>query len=174
MGKRFEVTLPKLGESIVGATIVQWLKQEGDEIKLDEPLVEVSTDKVNSEIPSPVAGILKEIVAKIDEEIEVGAPLAYIEVGATASVRATPVDKAAPEATEADVSSKEEFFSPGVLRLAHVEGISMEVLKKIEGTGEGGRVTKRDIEKHLASMKEGKTKTKICAQTSKREISHNG
>jgi len=78
--KVVEVVLPKLGESIVGATVVQWLKREGDRIALDEALVEVSTDKVNSEIPSPVAGVLKEICVQENQEIEVGAPLAKVEV----------------------------------------------------------------------------------------------
>ncbi len=79
----YQVVLPKLGESIVSATVVQWFKKEGDTIHLDEPLLEVSTDKVNSEIPSPVAGVLTRIVAKPDQEIQVGDTLAVIEKGAT-------------------------------------------------------------------------------------------
>lgn len=135
----FEVKLPKLGESIVGATVVQWLKKVGDPVRLDEPLVEVSTDKINSEIPSPVAGVLSAILAEVDQEIEVGAPLALIALkqGASASPQ---------QATTVQESKKEEYFSPAVLRLAQVEGISIERLRQIKGSGEGGRVTKSDVE----------------------------
>jgi len=141
-----EIVLPKLGESIVGATIVQWLKQEGDQVSLDEALVEVSTDKVNSEIPSPIAGILKEICVQKDEEIEVGAILAKIEVSQQQNVTpSAPQLKSQKEIEEAG-SGKEDFFSPAVLRQAHLEGISLDALRKIDGTGEGGRITKKDVE----------------------------
>ncbi len=145
------VVLPKLGESIVGATIVQWLKQEGDRVSLDEALVEVSTDKVNSEIPSPVAGVLKEICAPIDQEIEVGALLAKIEVTEGAAL---PLESEAsqpiPDRSTAH-HGKEEIFSPAVLRLAQLEGISIDMLRKIDGTGEGGRITKKDVERFSQS-----------------------
>lgn len=155
------VTLPKLGESIVGATIVQWLKQEGDRVSLDEALVEVSTDKVNSEIPSPVAGVLKEICASVGQEIEVGALLAKIEVNQSETTQnetsGSPLfqqNEASPPTPEPSIAlqGKEEIFSPAVLRLAQLEGISIDKLRKIDGTGEGGRITKKDVERFAQSQ----------------------
>lgn len=151
-----EVILPKLGESIVGATVVQWLKHVGEKVMVDEPLVEVSTDKVNSEIPSPVSGILKEICVREDQEIEVGALLALIESIPLTTARAAPEPSTPSQRTKSSEQllvkeSKEEVFSPAVLRMAQLEGISFEILRKIEGTGEGGRITKRDIERFVQS-----------------------
>ena len=105
-----DILLPKLGESIVGATIVQWLKKEGENVLLDEPLLEVSTDKVNSEIPSPVAGILREICVRVDDEIEVGGLLAKIEKSGLLSE--APMKKTMASFTSAcssAVSGKEEI-----------------------------------------------------------------
>ncbi len=147
-----EIVLPKLGESIVGATVVQWLKKVGDEVGVDEALLEVSTDKVNSEIPSPVAGIVKEILVDVDDEIEVGAPLLKIEVGEVAPSAPSPVTaRAQVEPCPFKSKGKEEVFTPAVLRLAQVEGISFDTLRSIDGTGEGGRITKKDVENHLAN-----------------------
>lgn len=145
MSNKVEVALPKLGESIVGATIVKWLKNVGDQVRLDEALVEVSTDKVNSEIPSPFAGVLDEIFVHEGEEIEVGCVMATLVVGGSIEERVLP-----PKKEEAPSS---DFFSPAVMRLAQMEGITIETLRKIEGSGEGGRVTKRDIEKYLETKK---------------------
>lgn len=141
-----ELKLPKLGESIVGATVVQWLKKEGDMIRLDEPLVEVSTDKVNSEIPSPVAGKLAKIIAQVDESIEVGAIIALLDVE-SAVTESAPVEEPKIQKVATD-TSKEEFFSPAVMRIAQMEGLSLDAIRKIEGTGEGGRVTRRDVERY--------------------------
>lgn len=148
MSEEFHVKLPKLGESIVSATVVQWFKKEGDHVALDEPLLEVSTDKVNSEIPSPIAGTLKKIVASPDEEVQVGDSLAIIEKG-TSSTATQPQSKPAAhhvETTSATEEDNKDFLSPGVLRLAAEKGISIETLKKIQGTGAGGRITKQDVE----------------------------
>lgn len=135
-----QVNLPKLGESIVGATVVQWLKKEGDKVALDEPLLEVATDKVNSEIPSPVAGILQKILVAVDDEIEVGAPLAIVTA-------ADESPAAEPEVVvQQKTPSAEESFSPAVARAAKAHGIDLATLTKIEGSGDGGRVTKKDIE----------------------------
>jgi 2-oxoglutarate dehydrogenase E2 component (dihydrolipoamide succinyltransferase) len=154
--EKIEIVLPKLGESIVSATVVQWLKKIGDPIAMDEPLLEVSTDKVNSEIPSPVAGILKEIFAKEDEIIEVGMKLAIVETGEFSSPREFSASRQqANYSVRAECPNtetqreKEAFFSPAVLRMANLEAIPLETLRKIEGTGEGGRITKRDLEKFL-------------------------
>lgn len=145
-----EITLPKLGESIVSATVVQWLKKEGDVIYLDEPLVEVSTDKVNSEIPSPVAGRLIKILAQIDQEIEVGAPLAQIQIEQMDQTVAVQVKKPQIETKAAACSqANAQFFSPAVMRLAQENDLSMEQISHLQGTGEGGRVSKKDIQKYL-------------------------
>lgn len=139
MSNRFTIQLPKLGESIHSATVVQWLKNVGDTIALDEALLEVSTDKVNSEIPSPVAGVLEEIVAGVNEEVEVGAALAIIRLGGAS---------AEPE------PAKGEALSPAVLNLIRKENIPLSEVEKIQGTGEGGRVTRRDVEAYLEGRQE--------------------
>jgi 2-oxoglutarate dehydrogenase E2 component (dihydrolipoamide succinyltransferase) len=134
------VNLPKLGESIVSATVVQWFKKIGDRVERDEPLLEVSTDKVNSEIPAPFAGTLTEIFAFEGQEVDVGVPLCSIgEGGKEASSRQAPK-------VEAAVSLKNESLSPAVLRLIGEKGIPLEQIDQIPRTGEGGRLTKRDVE----------------------------
>lgn len=143
------VSLPKLGESIMGATVVQWLKKVGDKVSLDEALLEVSTDKVNSEIPSPFKGILVEILAEENQEIEIGAPLAVIAPEEASF--SSPVEIVEKQMVHQAISQDSDFLSPAVLRIAQVEGISVETLRKMEGTGEGGRVTKKDLEKFLSS-----------------------
>ena len=90
MSGEVKIVLPKLGESIVSATVVQWFKQVGDPVALDEPLLEVSTDKVNSEIPSPVAGIVQQILVQPNEELQVGEPLAIVRVQ---EVHTTPAEQ---------------------------------------------------------------------------------
>lgn len=153
MEKDIEIKLPKLGESIVQATIVQWFKQEGDAIELDEPLLEVSTDKVNSEIPSPVAGVVKKVLAKPEQQLDVGAPLAVITtVNEQANVeekKQQPMEQTAPTVRE-----KKGAFSPVVLRLAREKGIDLAELENIPATGAGGRLSKRDLEAYLRSKQE--------------------
>jgi 2-oxoglutarate dehydrogenase E2 component (dihydrolipoamide succinyltransferase) len=160
MSEEFKITLPKLGESILSATIVQWFKNVGDEVQLDEPLLEVSTDKVNSEIPSPVSGFVKEILAHPDQELKVGDLLAIITQRlekAPAAVKA-PVEKPRAE-TSGKTSSSEfkDFFSPALLRLAREKEVGLEELQHISGTGEGSRLTKKDLEAYLEQrVKKGK------------------
>lgn len=144
MSKEVEIKLPKLGESILSATVVNWLKKPGDFVALDEALVEVSTDKVNSEIPSPVSGTLKEILAEVDQEIEVGAPLAIIL--ASEGIEEATVSPPKIECAASSDASMQEYYSPAVLQLARKEGISLSQLEKMKGSGESGRVTKKDIE----------------------------
>jgi len=150
MSEEYKITLPKLGESIVSATIVQWFKKVGDPVQLDEPLLEVSTDKVNSEIPSPVSGVLGEILAHPDQELQVGDPLAVIKMHLRNATEA-PTPQPIMERKEAVSSSSEmkDFFSPALIRLAREQGISMEELETIPATGAGGRLTKRDLEVYL-------------------------
>lgn len=157
MTEQVTLHLPKLGESIHSAKVVNWLKRVGERVELDEAIVEVSTDKVNSEIPSPLSGILTEILASVDSDVEVGAPLAIIQVAsaAHAPVEGPKSERRAPpcplaQTAAAPSEGTERQLSPAVLRLAEVSGVSLQELLKLAGTGEGGRVTKRDLENYLA------------------------
>lgn len=133
MDDPIKITLPKLGESIVSATVVQWFKKVGDPVALDEPLLEVSTDKVNSEIPSPAAGILQEILVPAEQELQVGETLALL-----ATKEIIQVQKCTPSSPS---------LSPCVLRQLQEKGISLSQIDKIPHTGENGRLTKKDVEK---------------------------
>jgi 2-oxoglutarate dehydrogenase E2 component (dihydrolipoamide succinyltransferase) len=143
MSDLVKINLPKLGESILSATVVQWFKKVGDPVALDEPLLEVSTDKVNSEIPSPVAGVLQEILAKPDEEIQVGEPLAIVATNAkTAQTAALEQEERIAETS----GEKEDFLSPSVMRLLREKGIGLSEIDQIPHTGSGGRLTRKDVE----------------------------
>jgi len=124
-----KIPLPKLGESIVSAKVVQWFKKVGDPVALDEPLLEVSTDKVNSEIPSPVAGTLQQILAEVDQEIQVGETLAVVATGGKT---------VSPE--------KSTFLSPSVMQTLEEKKIPLTEINQIPHTGQGGRLTKKDVE----------------------------
>ena len=139
------VTLPALGESVTEGTIVRWLKQVGDAVALDEPLLEVSTDKVDTEIPSPQAGVLLEISVAEDQVVEVGAQLAVI--GA-----AGPVSVSTPEQRWGPVASTDNggYLSPLVRRIAADRGVE---LASIRGSGGGGRIRKQDLIVAVAAMK---------------------
>lgn len=155
MSKETKVTLPKLGESILNATIVQWFKEVGDEVAKDEPLLEVSTDKVNSEIPSPVSGILKKIEVAPDTECEVGDLLCIIsdEKGSVAIAPKGAEEKESLPQEQTYETGMEEYYSPAVMRLAREKGIPFTELDKIQGTGAGGRITKKDIETYQTAKK---------------------
>jgi 2-oxoglutarate dehydrogenase E2 component (dihydrolipoamide succinyltransferase) len=148
MSENIKINLPKLGESIVSATVVQWFKKAGDRVELDEPLLEVSTDKVNSEIPSPAAGVLTQILAAPDQEIQVGEPLALLSTqAAIPALAAAPATSATPIAARG--SEMEDFLSPSVMRLLRDKGIALSEVDKIPRTGQGGRLTKRDVEEFI-------------------------
>ena len=151
MDKEIEIRLPKLGESILSATVVTWLKKEGELIELDEPLLEVSTDKVNSEIPSPVAGRLKAIHVAVDEEVDVGALIAVVtsEVSTSKSEETLPTQQTAPSEIGEDQSMR-GFFTPNVLRFAREKGIGVQELEEIPGTGSRGRLSRKDVEAYLS------------------------
>lgn len=153
MESEIEIKLPKLGESIVSATVVKWFKKEGDLVKLDEPLLEVSTDKVNSEIPSPVSGKLKKILASPDEELEVGAPLAIISTSESDTLAPSPAAAVHGASYLTASSSKKGFFTPVVLKIAQEKGIGLDELENISATGAGGRLSKRDLERYLEEKK---------------------
>lgn len=161
---RFELKLPKMGESVAEATITNWLKEVGDKIEADEAVLEIATDKVDSEVPSEVSGILVEQLFGKDDLVQVGQTIAIIETDGDAFVQspqevAAPVEVAAIEKTmdavkdsvisnisvPVDLSTSEQFLSPLVKNIAKEEGVSVAELAAISGTGKEGRVTKNDI-----------------------------
>lgn len=161
---KFELKLPKMGESVAEATITNWLKNVGDAISADEAVLEIATDKVDSEVPSEVSGILTELLFQVNDVVKVGQTIAIIETEGGAV--ATPVSKeevspvaevvktievATTIAAQADFSSSEKFFSPLVKNIANAEGISVSELEGIAGSGKDGRVTKEDILNYIKS-----------------------
>ena len=164
---RFELKLPKMGESVAEATLTSWLKNVGDQVALDEAIVEIATDKVDSEIPSEVEGILLEQLFDVDDLIKVGETIAIIDtVGEdtvmTANdvvfVKAEDVVKVEKEvekeieATKIDkISVSGKFYSPLVRNIAAAENVSMEELEAIIGTGKDNRITKNDILAYIES-----------------------
>lgn len=163
-----EILLPKMGESVAEATITKWLKKPGDSVAADEPIVEIATDKVDSEVPAPEAGVLSEQLVKEGDVVKVGQPIARIGSSAGASsappAPAAAPAKPAPAAVAASTGNGHaqapvigasgpvsrtgpsgKFYSPLVRNIAESEGVTMAELETIEGSGEGGRVTKKDI-----------------------------
>lgn len=159
----FDLIMPKMGESVAEATIIKWSKNEGDKIKIDETVLEIATDKVDSEIPSPFEGTLVKCLFKEGDVVQVGAVIAVISSDANATASSTPstpapeakktesAPAAAAPATTAnnDFSSSDKFYSPLVKSIAKEEGISLAELESIVGTGQDGRVTKADIIAYL-------------------------
>jgi 2-oxoglutarate dehydrogenase E2 component (dihydrolipoamide succinyltransferase) len=160
-----EMLMPKMGESIIEGTILTWLKKEGDTIEQDESVLEVATDKVDTEVPATHGGILKKILVKEGEVVAVGAPIAVIETDAENSeetpqavaekevlIAAAPVQTQtiiATASTEAHPKGDDRFYSPLVLSIAKEENISKSELSTVNGTGKDGRVTKQDILKYV-------------------------
>jgi 2-oxoglutarate dehydrogenase E2 component (dihydrolipoamide succinyltransferase) len=151
-----KINLPKLGESIHHATIVQWLKNEGDAVEKDEALVEVATDKVNSEIPSTAKGVVKKILCEAGKEVEIGELIAIIETerGSYCSC----VEEEICE-KKGESASGGDFFSPAVLKLCQTHGISMEEAGKIPKENAQGRLSKKDVEQYLEKRKEAPKKS---------------
>jgi 2-oxoglutarate dehydrogenase E2 component (dihydrolipoamide succinyltransferase) len=159
------ILMPKMGESIAEATITKWLKNEGDRVEKDEPLVEIATDKVDSEIPSSEEGILSKILFQEGDVVPVGEVVAHIDGdGAAESKSSAPqidetiavTETAKVEAIingkpEAVTNSGDRFYSPLVMNIARTEGIGMAELETVAGTGKEGRVTKGDILKYVES-----------------------
>lgn len=159
---QFELIMPKMGESITEATILKWLKKEGDAVKLDEAVLEIATDKVDSEVPSPVAGVIQKILFQENDVVAVGKVVAVIETEAAAGgstpvvntpvtrqeapvVKTAKVESQAATATTTVSNNGARFYSPLVLNIARQEGIGMAELESMPGTGAEGRVTKKDI-----------------------------
>jgi len=165
-----ELRLPKMGESVAEASILSWLKKEGDRVTADEPLVEIATDKVNSEVPSPEDGILVSCRVNVGDTVQVGHVIAVIETDEAAVAPApAPVAAEAPAVTEVAaapaapvavstgapvVSSADRFYSPLVKNIAKQENISQEELDSISGTGQNGRLTKEDLMSFISKRNE--------------------
>lgn len=179
---RVEVVMPKMGESIMEGTVIEWSKSVGDTIEQDETLLEIATDKVDSEVPSPASGVLVEILAEVNDTVEVGNVIAIIETDASAAASAPKEEAKAekpaeepkdeePKAVEpakeepkadatqsaqessSDDSGDSKFYSPLVRSIAKEEGLSMSELDSIEGTGAQGRVNKQDVLSYIERKK---------------------
>ena len=157
---KFELKLPKMGESVAEATITNWLKNVGDVVEADETVLEIATDKVDSEVPSEVAGTIVEILFQVDDVVQVGQTIAIIETQgqepanatsevsdvAQASVQIEKSVAAAQESVkEISFCDSDKFYSPLVKNIAKEEGLSLEELEAIKGSGKDGRITKSDI-----------------------------
>ncbi|MDZ7692461.1 MAG: 2-oxoglutarate dehydrogenase, E2 component, dihydrolipoamide succinyltransferase [Balneolaceae bacterium] len=193
-GERIEVTMPQMGESVMEGEVIEWRKSVGDQVEVDEPLLEIATDKVDTEIPSPHAGTLVEILAEEGETIEVGQVIAIIATGEVSAPSGetepeTPTSEESEEVGQQEpvaasstngaggisegsepqrIGSDGRFYSPLVRSIAKEEGISQEELENIEGSGQGGRVSKEDIISYLEDRKAGKT-AKSEAKPEKKE-----
>ncbi|MBU2950134.1 2-oxo acid dehydrogenase subunit E2 [Tamlana agarivorans] len=185
---KFELKLPKMGESVAEATITSWLKEVGDSIEMDDPVLEIATDKVDSEVPSEVDGVIVERFFEVDDVVQVGQVLAIIEtegdvvIEETSKVAVDPVEasesqeKAVEEITQTmtnvqeavapAVSSNGKFYSPLVRNIAKAEGVSQSELDAIVGTGSEGRVTKNDILDYLKN----KDSKQLVAEAPKTEV----
>ncbi len=176
---KYDMVMPQMGESITEGTVIKWLKSVGDKIEKDEIILEISTDKVDSEIPTPVAGTLSEILVNEGDTVEVGSVIARIETGAEeAAAETAPIPAAsetkhetkpepvaaapAPQPAEskpapppAAEAQNARFYSPVVLNIARTEGLGMEVLETIPGTGINNRLTKKDLLNYLETRKTG-------------------
>ncbi|MBS1518312.1 MAG: 2-oxo acid dehydrogenase subunit E2 [Bacteroidetes bacterium] len=184
-----DIVMPKMGESIMEGTILKWHKKPGDKVEVDETILEISTDKVDTEVPSPEAGVISEILFKEGDVVEVGKVIARLGAnGADVKTEpkkeeksaevpaAEPVKEKAPEVnhedpapapaavSREDFSSGSRFYSPLVLNIAQKEGISVSELESLHGTGVGGRVSKKDI---LAYLKD---RTSAPVQTPKKSV----
>lgn len=175
-----DLVMPKLGESIMEATVLKWHKQPGDAVKMDETVLEIATDKVDSEVPSTAAGVIEEILFNVNDVVPIGTTIARIRTGAaenaapqtpvvSAPAKETTAQQPAQEAevvetiqhtvtelkSQASNGSANRFYSPLVLNIAASEGISMTELEQISGTGNEGRVTKKDILQYVSERKSG-------------------
>jgi 2-oxoglutarate dehydrogenase E2 component (dihydrolipoamide succinyltransferase) len=172
---QYELLLPKMGESVAEATVIKWVKQPGDSIDLDDTILEIATDKVDSEVPSPVAGKLIKQLFKEDEVAQVGDVIAIIETeGGISETKvedlpvATPVAEEKPETipgieqlriestnAQDDLASSERFYSPLVKSIASQENIPVAELDSIKGSGADGRLNKDDLLNYIANKNGG-------------------
>jgi 2-oxoglutarate dehydrogenase E2 component (dihydrolipoamide succinyltransferase) len=171
---RVELVMPKMGESIMEATILKWLKKPGDKVEMDDPILEIATDKVDSEVPSPVTGVLQEVMFPENEVVAIGKVIAVIETEVGSEVKASPMTDS-PVAAKPSVevlnevvvasnvtgkvetvkSNEGKFYSPLVKNIAKEEGVGQMELDSIKGSGAEGRVTKQDILNFVVARKSG-------------------
>ncbi|MEJ7588224.1 MAG: dihydrolipoamide acetyltransferase family protein [Ferruginibacter sp.] len=182
-----DLVMPKLGESIMEATILKWHKKQGDPIQEDETVLDIATDKVDSEVPSTTGGVIEEILYKENDIVPIGAVIAKIRVGAGTAITQPPPAHPAGKPVYEEAKMVEEipyqpaplttasqqtaadngirFYSPLVINIAQQEGISMSELEKIPGTGQEGRVSKKDILAYIANKETtGKNATAAAQQ----------
>ncbi|HMK27050.1 MAG TPA: dihydrolipoamide acetyltransferase family protein [Chitinophagaceae bacterium] len=183
-----DLVMPKLGESIMEATILKWYKQPGDHVKMDETVLEIATDKVDSEVPSTAEGVIEEILYNVNDVVPIGKVIARIKTGAAETAFSRPV--VSTPSKEQGTSYKEQeaivvetiqpstsnqrpatsngssnrFYSPLVLNIAASEGVSMSELENIPGTGNEGRVTKKDILQFVSQRKSGGQRSEVRSQ----------
>jgi 2-oxoglutarate dehydrogenase E2 component (dihydrolipoamide succinyltransferase) len=173
---KFELKLPKMGESVAEATITNWLKNVGDTIAMDEPVLEIATDKVDSEVPSEVSGVLVEQLFQKDDVVKVGQTIAIIEIEGAETSTAKPaavevaaaevaktIEKAVEATTPVDFKCSDKFFSPLVKNIAQQEGVSLAELDTIAGSGKDGRVTKDDILNYVKNRGNNTATTPVAA-----------
>ena len=184
-----ELIMPKMGESVAEATVIKWLKNVGDTIEMDESVLEIATDKVDSEIPSSIEGVLVKQLFKEDDVVLVGQAVAIIDTNADATeIDETPATKVEVEPSEELVkiekiieetiettsipksSDSNKFFSPLVRSIAQKEGISGAELESISGSGKNGRVTKKDILAYLSKRSTAPTSTHKASTVSTAQI----
>ncbi len=185
-----DLVMPKLGESIMEATVLKWHKQPGDTIQMDETLLDIATDKVDSEVPSTAAGLIEEILFNVNDVVPIGTVIARIKTASNDEFRTTgntpivPIAEKVQEAvvvetvqpqtsnlqTQTSNGSSNRFYSPLVLNIAASEGVSMTELENIPGTGNEGRVTKKDILQFVSNRK-SPTQSQQSTITTPREIS---
>jgi 2-oxoglutarate dehydrogenase E2 component (dihydrolipoamide succinyltransferase) len=177
-----ELIMPKMGESVAEATITNWLKSEGDSIEAEEPVLEIATDKVDSEIPAPETGILKKILFQVDEIVKVGEVIAIIEVeGEASSSSSITSEEKAPQAVQEIQNSPTtllteeltknspsgKFLSPLVRSISEKEGISGSELDLIKGTGLNDRITKDDLVLYIESRGKSNSRAAQAVSTPK-------
>ncbi|MFM8807257.1 MAG: dihydrolipoamide acetyltransferase family protein, partial [Sphingomonadales bacterium] len=170
-----DLVMPKLGESIMEATILKWHKQPGDTVAQDETVLEIATDKVDSEVPSTAAGVIEQLLFAVNDVVPIGTVIAKIRTGSSEAIPTTPA-ASAPTITTPVPSTQStttlstatpslsaggagRFYSPLVLNIATSEGIGLAELETVAGTGNEGRVTKKDILEYVSKRKSGLAQT---------------
>jgi 2-oxoglutarate dehydrogenase E2 component (dihydrolipoamide succinyltransferase) len=175
-----DLVMPKMGESIMEATILKWHKKPGDAVKMDETVLEIATDKVDSEVPSTAEGVMEEVLFNVNDVVPIGTVIARIKSGAAETVSepqpSAPApqqnqqppnngqevrkpEPATPQHTQTTSANGNRFYSPLVLNIAAQEGISMVELEAIPGTGNEGRVSKKDILQYVSDKKAGRVQS---------------
>jgi len=164
-----DLVMPKMGESIMEATILKWNKQPGDAVKQDETVLEIATDKVDSEVPSATAGVIEEILYNVNDVVPIGAVIARIRTNGTATQQPVAAQvtvtahPAPPSPPPPSGNGNARFYSPLVLNIAAGEGVPLSELESIPGTGNEGRVTKKDILQYISNKRSGGAGTTAVA-----------